>query len=414
MIRFVSIIIFSFFLIPSLYAQKNISLKKRFKEAAASIKSASNQENIERILLDSLNAQTTTYKVKAEGYNLCAQLQHSLNNSYNTKAYLKQNLDTIKLYNSIFKIYKYSLLSDSFDVEEKFEEKNIRLRKIHRKNLLGGGLFHLKKSLWAEAYKYFDMYLQTSISEQDSAQSRVAYWASVCGMNENNPYHVLEHLPTAMLFSTEKEKSALKEYEARSYLSLEDTVSWLSILEECVELYPEKNYFFLNLMDYYIQHGEIEKGIAKTDSLLRCNSDQAMYWHAKSMFALSADDFENCLTMSEECLKRDTLNVDALYNKGISLLNISANEASAAKRKILFRRALEPFEKLRLLVPHDVVRWAMPLYRIYLNLNMGDKFEEMDSLLEQQNIHLDTNGSSTNHRQDTNNANPLHKHLGTY
>ena len=40
---------------------------------------------------------------------------------------------------------------------------------------------------------------------------------------------------------------------------------------------------------------------------------------------------------------------------------------------------MEQYRKMR---PDDTARWAAPLYRIYLSLNMGKQFEEMDSLLK--------------------------------
>jgi tetratricopeptide (TPR) repeat protein len=107
-----------------------------------------------------------------------------------------------------------------------------------------------------------------------------------------------------------------------------------------------------------------------------------MYWFAMSMFALAQGDYEKCISMSDECLKREANNIDALYNKGISLLNMALAENDAARRRVLYRRALEPMEMVRQLAPDDLGRWGNPLYRIYLNLNMGQKFEEIDEMLE--------------------------------
>jgi len=38
---------------------------------------------------------------------------------------------------------------------------------------------------------------------------------------------------------------------------------------------------------------------------------------------------------------------------------------------------------VREMQPDQVERWAAPLYRIYLHLNMGEQFDEMDRLLNQ-------------------------------
>lgn len=382
MLRFIFILIFICFSLPELHAQKTMTMKKRFREAHSSIKAGSGQENIERILLDSMALPTITDKIKAEGYHLCALLEQSINDGLNMKAYLKQNLDTAKLYNTILSIYRHTLKSDSLDEKGRFEDKNRKLRALHRENLLGGGKFLYRKAKWSEAYSFFDMFLKTSTADMDSVLGRVAYWATVCGMNEDNPYHVLEYVNTAIALSPEALQPALAEYKARSYVHIGDSSRWLEVLEEGVDRYPAHNYFFLNLMDYYMRHGQTERGLTVTDSLVRTVGDRAVYWFAMSMFALAQGDFEKCVAMSDECLKREPDNVDALYNKGISLLNMTLEEKSQSRRRVLFRHALEPMERVRELSPGDLQRWGNPLYRIYLNLNMGKKFEEIDKLLE--------------------------------
>lgn len=382
MIRLLFIILLLGLSVPELHAQKKMTMKKRFKEAKAAIKSGSGQEKIEAIILDSMALPTTTNKIKAEGYHLCALLQQSVNDGLNMKAYLKQGLDTVKLYQSILKVYGHTLKSDSADEKGKYESKNIKLRALHRENLLGGGKFLLRKSKWSEAYSFFDMFLKTRTTDMDYVVGRVAYWATVCGMNEGNPHHVLAHVDTAMALISEEERPPLAEYKARSYLHLGDSLQWVELLDRYVDEYPGYNYFFLNLMDYYMRHGQFERGLARTDSLVKVDGDRAVYWFAMSMFALAKGDYENCILLSEECLSREPDNIDALYNKGISLLNLALVERDSSKRRVYSRRALEPMERVRELLPDYIDKWGNPLYRIYLNLNMGKKFEEIDLLLE--------------------------------
>lgn len=381
---------------PLVMADKKITISKRLKEARAAIKSNSGQENIERILLDSIALPTTTDEIKAEGYNLCALLEQSMNDGLNMNAYLKKNIDTVRLYRTVFNIYDYTLRSDSVDARGKFTDKNRKLRSLHRKNLLGGGKFHLRSSKWTDAYPFFDMFLKTRTTDMDSVVGRVAYWATVCAMNENNPHHVMSHVDTAIELMPEKERPALSEYKARSCIALGDSAQWIDILEKGVRAYPGYNYFFLNLMDYYMRHGQSERGQEITDSLVKNDGDRAMYWFAMSLFALDRGEYEKCIKMSDECLSREPDNVDALYNKGISLLNMTLNKTFTIRKLALYRAALEPMERVRELSPDDVERWGNPLYRIYLNLNMGKKFEEIDALLSK---HLDA--KKTEHGEDS-------------
>ena len=125
MIRLFLILFLSCFSFSSIQAQKKTTIKKRFREAYAAIKSGSGQENVECVLLDSMALPTTTNNIKAEGYHVCALLQQSLNDGHNMKAYLKQNLDTVRLYQTVLKIYDYTVKCDSVDEEHRFYNKNI-------------------------------------------------------------------------------------------------------------------------------------------------------------------------------------------------------------------------------------------------------------------------------------------------
>lgn len=398
---------------PQLHAQKKDSMKKRFKEAYASIKSGSGQENHERILLDSLKKNTIEQKTKAEAYHVCALLQQSINNGLNMNAYLKKNIDTVKLYKSILKIYDYTLRSDSLDVTRKYENKHIKMRQLHRNNLLNGGKFLLRKSQWTDAFSFFDMFLKTHTTDTDSLMGRVAYWATVCGMNEGNPRHVLMHVDQAISMANRVESSALSEYKARSVLHLGDTIQWIKLLDEGVDKYPGCNYFFLNMMEHYMREGQLSKGLARIDSLVRTDGDRAVYWFAMSMFALEQGEHEKCVRMSDECLKRDSTNIDAYYNKGISLLNMTLSEDDIKARRKLFQQALKPMEKVRELSPESIDRWGNPLYRIYLNLNMGKKFEEIDTLLEKHNNGVEQKETETIiHKVDETGNKRMDKQLG--
>jgi hypothetical protein len=50
----------------------------------------------------------------------------------------------------------------------------------------------------------------------------------------------------------------------------------------------------------------------------------------------------------------------------------------------LYKQACPNMEKYRQLQPNDLQRWGPALYRIYLNLNKGRQFEEIDRLMRQQ------------------------------
>jgi tetratricopeptide (TPR) repeat protein len=196
-------------------------------------------------------------------------------------------------------------------------------------------------------------------------------------------------------------------------LHLGDTIQWIKLLDEGVDKYPGCNYFFLNMMEHYMREGQLSKGLARIDSLVRTDGDRAVYWFAMSMFALEQGEHEKCVRMSDECLKRDSTNIDAYYNKGISLLNMTLSEDDIKARRKLFQQALKPMEKVRELSPESIDRWGNPLYRIYLNLNMGKKFEEIDTLLEKHNNGVEQKETETIiHKVDETGNKRMDKQLG--
>jgi hypothetical protein len=47
----------------------------------------------------------------------------------------------------------------------------------------------------------------------------------------------------------------------------------------------------------------------------------------------------------------------------------------------LYQKALPYMERYRALAPQEKDKWAAALYNIYLKLNMGKQFEEIDQML---------------------------------
>ena len=378
--RFGIILIFLLFG-TGLQAAKKVTVRTRIKEAYAAVKSASGQEKIEGILLDSISKPGVPDALRAEGYYVCALLEQSINEDLNQKAYLKQNLDTLRMFKSVYLMYQHIQKCDSFDLSRRYVNKGQKLLAPHRVNLLGGGKFLLKKDKWADAYSYFDMYLTTMRNEPDSVLGLVSSWAVVCAMNENKPYNVLKYVQSSIDYGGSEDRAVLMEYKCRSYAAIGDSVNWMISLEEGVRAYPKYDYFFLNLIDWDIRHDQLDRAAAVTDSLMLLDSEIPNFWFAKSLIALSRHDYDECIRMSDECLKRDANYVDAWYNKGVSLLNQSLAEKNSRKVLNLLRLAEEPMEMVRKLQPQAVERWGRPLYRIYLKLNRGEKFEEVDRIL---------------------------------
>ncbi len=410
--RIAYLIIFLAFASAISAADKPVKVKALLSEAKAAIKNSRNQANAEKNLMDNVAREDVSKTQRAEMYFMAQELERSMNAAENLKFYLKQPYDTIKFFSTILKMHEYLLICDSIESEPddlgrinpKYHNRGREIMTTYRSNLLNGGKFLLKRNKYAEAFPYFDMYIRTARSDffldvfefrNDTLLPHVAYWATVSAYNANQPRHALRYIDDAINGADTTLRVSLQEYKVRCYESLQEHDNWLKNLLEGVRLYPAHDYFFLHLMDHYSERKQYDHAIALCDSMLHTVGDRAIYWYGQSQMFLSKEQYDSCIVASNEALRLDSTMLDAYYNKGISYLNKAVAFAETACNDIrdpkcrrdrqtlqeLYRNAKEPMEQVRKMTPEDTKRWAQPLYRIYLNLNMGDEFAEMEKIL---------------------------------
>lgn len=143
-----------------------VKVKVLLKEARTAIKNSSNQSGAEKKLTDALSRPELTNSERAEILHTAALLRESVNNGENTKAYLKQNYDTITFFSTILGMYDYVMRCDSVDVlpnnkgevKPQYRQKGREMLLKYRNNLLAGGNFMVKHQKYAEAMSFFKTY----------------------------------------------------------------------------------------------------------------------------------------------------------------------------------------------------------------------------------------------------------------
>lgn len=388
-------------------------LSALIKEANLSIKNKKDQEKAEKNLLSAVSRSSLTDKERAQIMYECALLEKSINDGENLKAYLKQNYDTLKFYSTVLKIHQYVLRCDSFDVlpdkngkcSPSYRKKGRDLLLTYRKNLLAGGRFLLRKEKWQEAYPYLDMYLKvldeplmnpTVTLRQDTILPRVTYWATIAAYYSNNSDGVLTYVDASIPTQDHSRRATLQEYKCKSLLAKKDTVMYEEELYNGAESWPLHDYFFLSLEEMYKQRRQYDYGEELADTMLSRVQDRAIYWYTKGAMRMYKQDWEATITFSNEALNRDTTLTDAYYNKGLALLNLALSTQEEACNdlnnpqclrdrnaiKSYYQQALPAMEMYRRRKPDASDKWAPPLYRIYLYLNMGDEFEEIENWMK--------------------------------
>lgn len=374
------------------------------KNARTAIKNQSGQDAALAALLGALSRPELSNKQKANIHYTAALLEESLNGVENKKAYLKQPYDTAKFFNKLCNMMNQLRLCDSIDflpdakgkVHPRLQKKTQALRLKHRRNIYGGGKYFLAKRNYAAAYPYFDLYCTyKSDEDKDTLLSNASFWATLSAFLYENYSGTIKHIDNAIANTTFNNATILQEYKVRSFAKLNNDSAWVAALKQGVLDYPQHDYFFVQLADWYQTQRNFEEERKLADRLIAATGGKAIHYYAKSKSFLSEDKYEECIAYADSTIALEPEYADAYYNKGVAYLNMAVisqemsckdtKDPQYAKDKErtldLYRQARPCMEKVRRLQPEKTDRWATPLYRIYLNLNLGDEFTEIDHLL---------------------------------
>ena len=379
------------------------------KEAKEAIKNGSNLEQTETKLMEAVKTEKDIYK-KLDYYYYAALLNRKINDIENEKLYLKQAYDTTKFFNSIFSIFRYVNCYDSISDSlpsgrkmRKYKGKVCHILEPYQENLLNGGKFFFRKKDYVKAYDFFDCYLNASDqgffdenhkANSDSVIYHISRWATSCAYKMNDPKKVLAHSNRALQDSVVRR--FIYEYQAKAYLALGDTANWLSTLKDGLMHDPDYSYFFASLTDYLNANQRYGEALQLADTMLSCRPKNTFFWYAKSLVLLNLKRYEECIIAADSAIAYDSIYMYAYYNKGLAFCNLAVNMSDSAAARIAsedyqllrqksvayYAQALRPMEIVRVLAPKDTLRWAQPLYRIYLNLNMGPQFANMENILK--------------------------------
>ncbi len=323
----------------------------------------------------------------------------------NEKLYLKQKYDTASLFNIASRMFALMTRYDSIEsTPDKKGKVKIKMRKQNsntlnslRPNLFNGGIYYIGKMKYSQAYTLFDQYVSAAempifksynYSVKDTNLPKAAYWAAYCGYKLNDPQKVLHN--TYLALKDKEHTESMMQYLAATYMLENDTTRSIETLEEGFSLYPKSEYFFSHLMDYYSKNSNWAKANVMTNKAIKADSTNLRAWIAKSTILINSGEYENSFRISQSILKKDSTLEEAWLNAGLAKYNLGVNiehdtqDFKQKRQQILqyYKEALPYLEKYRTLCPNNADKWAMPLYSIYLNLNMGKQFDEIDEIIK--------------------------------
>ena len=373
-------------------AKDQVKAGKNLDQAAASMK---------KLLADSANR--TNRKIWTIYFD-AVRKQYEQGNE---KLYLKQKYDTAQLFNYTRQLFEVAFQYDSVETApDKKGRRDFEFRKGHseylahiRSNLYNGGIWFLNKKKYPDAYKFFDCYIecasqpmfkQHNYGEKDKHLPTAAYYAVYSGYKMKDPKATLLHSYEALKDTVHY--NYMLQYLAETYMLEKDTARYVASLKEGFKRVPTFPYFFPRLVEYYVVRNQLDSAMTVVNEALTVVPDSDVYLAAKSNLLLEQGKLKECIEVSKKVIEVNQKLGDPYYNAGICYFNLAVEQDknSHNSRKVKeqveenYKKALPYLVKYREMEPKEQGKWAFPLYTIYLNLNMGKEFDEIDKVMKQK------------------------------
>lgn len=377
--------------------------KKEISQARAYIKSGKDYDKAEKLMVDLIKKDSANRQNKQVLVTMYVAIKKQYEQG-NEKLYLKEKYDTAAFYQLSKRLFEVGETLDSVDARPMKNGKiDIAYRQRHstelnllRPNLFYGGTYYIIKDDFAQAYDFFKAYLDCGkqplfekfdYNKQDPRMKEAAYWATYAGYRMNDACRTLTFIDLA-LKDTAKCAYTMQ-YQAEAYQWKKNEPKYLESLLAGFEKYPTNEYFFPRLIDYYQDHQQREEALAVAEKALSIDPQKDIFLFAKSTILLNMDRYDECIAVTDTLIRHNDSIPEAYYNIGIAYLNKvlyleqqRKTETTKTVIRELYEKAKPYMEKYRSMMPESPRSWAMPLYRIYLNLNMGKQFDEIDRILK--------------------------------
>ena len=378
-----------------------VAQKKEINQAQTIIKSGKELDKAERLMTSLLTKEE--HRTNPKIYNMWFQAVAAQYEAANTKLYLRQKYDTAQFFGLVRRMFLVAESLDSLDaqpdkkgrVRPEYRKRHAEQLDVLRPNLYYGGTYQMRKGHYDEAFGYFDTYLDAArqplftgydYATTDTLMPQAAYWAVTCGYRLQKADSVLRYGQQALDYQPRREVTL--QYLCEAYRWLADDSAYVATLRQGYDEYPEHPYFFPRLADWLTAQGRQEEMLALADRGLQVNADNQLFLLARSVALLNLGRNDACIETSERLIALNDTMPEAYFNIATVRLNEALaleSENEPRKNRVqltrLYQQARPYMEAYRQLAPDQQRRWAPALYRIYLYLNMGKQFDEIDRVL---------------------------------
>ena len=389
---------FSFAQMKNVKEAKSIAndVKPNFKQAEQLIKEAMK------------NPET---KDLADTWDVAGFIQRRINEEQMKNAFLKKPYDTLKVYNSILKMYEYYTKCDELaeipnekgKVKNKYRKANASSMLAERPNLINGGIQFFNQDKNKEALEFFATYVDIAVNpmfekenllKTDTVLPQIAYYASLAAAKMEDYPSVLKYAPYAQ-DDKEVGKYAM-EFISTALKAEGDTVKWVASLKEGIQKYPEHPFFFGHLIDYYSNNNKYDEAMQFADDMLAKDPNNTFYLYVKGYLYHNMKDYDKAIEFYTKTIEVDPNYAEAYSNLGLIYclqaqdfsekattdVNDPKYKADQDALKVFYEKARPNYEKARELKPDQKDLWLNGLYRVYYNLQMGPEFDEIEKMMQ--------------------------------
>ncbi len=322
----------------------------------------------------------------------------------NMKIYLKQKYDTVGYFKYSYRLYDFLLESDALEGEaynKKRHSRNQKLLNAYSKNIRSAGNYFFKNKDYKQALCYFDRLVEASESRlgkdvlklSDKEQARVAYLSLLSMRELKDARGVLKYSEAALNDSAGRRN--VRELTSLAYLTIGDTTNYEKELLQGLAEYPRTPFFYSRLSELYLKSARFDDAVALSERMIKGGDDKNIaYWMTNATAMMNLKRYAEAISAGQRALEIDETCHVMNFVVGASYCNLALAiklpvsihsveyDLAVGKQKEYYGNALPYLEKYRAAVPDDAAAWAPLLYRVYLSLNMGRKFSEIEQIMK--------------------------------
>ena len=374
-------------------------VKKQLGDAKINLKQNKNLDKTEgamrKLLTDSVNMRDK---------RLHATLIEALRKQYNQgneKLYLHQAYDTTKLFLIARKIFEAAERLDSIEalpnekgrVEYSYREDNVQLMAQLYGNLYTGGVFLLNHRNYNEAVQCVNTYLMApewtmmkgALKIDSLHRWHASYVMLAAGYRSEDFKSALKYEEDALKYRPRLETSL--QYLAEIYHAKNDSVHYERYLSLGVDSFPRDRYFYSRLVDLYCNRYDYESALGVTTKVLAADTTDFSTKVVRQTLLLNLARYDECVALGDKLIAEKNSVSEVYYNNALAYYNQTmglekgpANKRKEREKKLhdLYKKCRPYMEKFRELEPKERAKWRPVLYNVYLNLNMGKEFSEIN------------------------------------